>query len=390
MAIFDFLKKKDTRTTVTRTDIVTGNTSVFTTWTGGAYQNDIYREGVDAIARSVGKLKGTHIVDYGSTQKTTDGRLNRLFQVQPNEYMNAFDLFYKLTTHLYLNNNAFALLDRDERGSVVAIYPITCTQAEFMEDQHGRLFVQFRFRNGKAFTFNYADVVHLKRNFNSNELLGDDNGAIIPALELAHTENEGIQNAIRSGAQIRGILKFTSIKNDTQLKQDKEQFIADYLDISNNGGVVAIDNKTEYTPIESKPVTVDPDQTKETRLKIFNYLGISEKIVNASYTEDEWQAFHELVIEPVAIQMSLEFTRKIFTEREMSFGNKIVFDSGRLMYSSNKTKLELISTLIPYGILTINQALEILNLPPVADGDKRLQTLNMVDAEKANEYQLNT
>ena len=74
--------------------------------------------------------------------------------------------------------------------------------------------------------------------------------------------------------------------------------------------------------------------------------------------------------------------------REQAFGNQIIFESGRLQFSSNATKINLISQLIPYGLLTINQALEILNLPQVNDGDKRLQTLNVVDAEKANKYQL--
>ena len=117
-------------------------------------------------------------------------------------------------------------------------------------------------------------------------------------------------------------------------------------------------------------------------------MGVSERIVNSSYTEDEWAAFYESTIEPIALQLSLEFTRKIFNEREQSFGNQILFESGRLQFSSNATKINLISQLIPYGLLTINQALEILNLPQVEDGDKRLQTLNVVDAQKANKYQL--
>jgi len=66
----------------------------------------------------------------------------------------------------------------------------------------------------------------------------------------------------------------------------------------------------------------------------------------------------------------------------------IIFESGRLQFSSNATKVNLIAQLMPYGLLTINQALEILNLPGVKDGDKRLQTLNVVDASKANQYQL--
>lgn len=43
---------------------------------------------------------------------------------------------------------------------------------------------------------------------------------------------------------------------------------------------------------------------------------------------------------------------------------------------------------MPLGLLTVNQALEILNMPGIEGGDKRLQTLNVVDANKANQYQL--
>lgn len=373
-----------------KAEFVNGNTSgMFTSWNGGAYANDIYREGVDAIARNVAKLKGAHIVNYDGVHKTvTDARLNRCLQVAPNAYMTAYDLLYKLTTHYYLYNNCFAFLNRNEKGDVVSIYPITCTQADFLADDNGTLYIQFRFRNGKEFTARYSDVIHLRRHFNSDELLGDSNDAVIPALELAHAENEGIINGIRSGAQIRGILKYTQIMSEEKLKADKEAFIQDYLDVSNNGGIVATDSKSEYTPINSTPTAINADETKETKTKIYNYLGITEAIVNSSYTEDQYGAFYESVIEPLALQLSLEFTRKIFNERERAYGNEIVFESGRVIYSNNQTRLNMIKELVPYGLLTVNEAREILNLAPVEDGDKRLQTLNVVDASKANAYQL--
>ena len=43
---------------------------------------------------------------------------------------------------------------------------------------------------------------------------------------------------------------------------------------------------------------------------------------------------------------------------------------------------------MPYGLLTINQALEMLNLPSVEGGEKRLQTLNVVSADEAHKYQM--
>ena len=132
-----------------------------------------------------------------------------------------------------------------------------------------------------------------------------------------------------------------------------------------------MDQKMDYTPIESKPVILDADQTKEIKSRIYNYLGVTEPIVNSSYTEDQFAAFYESTIEPIALSLGLEFTNKIFNDREQAFGNSIMFESGRLQFTSNQTKVNLIKELMPYGLLSINQALEILNLPDVRERIRR-------------------
>lgn len=390
MSIFQKLfGEKKAPASAERVELMNGTVARFTTWNGDAYSSDIYRGAVDAIARNAGKLKGAHIINYGNNKHVEkDCRLNRLLQVQPNPYMNAYDMLYKITTHYFLYNNAFILIQKDDAGDPIGLYPINAAGVTFLNDQRGTLYCQFDFRNGKQMTFLYTDVVHLRRHFNENDLLGDNNTAIMPTLELAHTQNEGMVNGIKSSANIRGILKFTQIMAPEKLKDEKDKFIADYLSISNDGGIVATDQKMEYVPISTTPVSIDEKQLGAVQKKIYDYLGISEGIVNSTYTENEWAAFYESVLEPFATQLSMEFTRKLFTERERVYGNSVIFESGRLQFTSNATKIKLISTLMPYGLLTINQALEILNLPGVEDGDKRLQTLNVVDADQANAYQL--
>ncbi len=93
-------------------------------------------------------------------------------------------------------------------------------------------------------------------------------------------------------------------------------------------------------------------------------------------------------LEPIALQLSLELTSKVFTPREQGFGNMIIYESQRLQYASAQSKVNIIKELLPYGLFTINEAREILNLPAVEGGDKRLQTLNVVSADKADQYQL--
>lgn len=387
MSILDRIFRRER--TRTKTELINEPVSGFSMYGGDAYSNDIFREAVDAIARNAGKLKGSHVVTYNSERhETTDGRLNRLLQTRPNRYMSSYDFLYKLTTRLFLYNNAFAYIDRDERGNVRALYPITATHVDILSDATGSLFCGFMLRDGREVTLPYDDIVHLRRFFNENEILGEDNTAIASGIELAQTQNDGITSAIRAGASIRGILSFTQIMSPTKLKEEKDAFVKDYLELGNEGGVIATDQKMSYTPIDHKPVLLDADQAKEIKTKIYNYLGLTESIVNSSYTEDEYAAFYESTLEPIAIALSQEFTAKVFNDREQAFGNSIVFESGRLQFTSNKTKVSLIAQLAPYGLLTINQALEILNLPSVADGDKRLQALNMIDQSIATEYQL--
>ena len=389
MSIFDrFFNRKARPVTTAR--IVTEPTASFSAFTGDAYSNDVFREAVDAIARNAGKLKGSHVIKYADHERTDgDCKLNRLLQVRPNSVMSAYDFLYKFVTRLFLYNNSFAYLDRDERGVLRAIYPITATNVEILTDAAGTLFCGFMLRSGKRVVLPYADIIHLRRFFNSGDVLAEDNSAIASGLELAQTENEGIISGIKAGASIRGILSFTQIMSPEKLKAEKDAFVKDYLALGNEGGVIAVDTKMDYKPIDHKPVILEADQAKQVRDKIYNYLGLTESIVNSSYTEDEYAAFYESTLEPIALALSQEFTAKVFNDREQAFGNSIVFESGRLQFTSNKTKVQLIAQLAPYGLLTINQALEILNLPAVADGDTRLQALNMIDSKLAAEYQLN-
>jgi hypothetical protein len=61
-----------------------------------------------------------------------------------------------------------------------------------------------------------------------------------------------------------------------------------------------------------------------------------------------------------------------------------------MQHASIQTKVQMINCLAPYGALTIDQVLEVFNFPTIGgeEGSKRLQSLNMVDALKANQYQI--
>ena len=88
--------------------------------------------------------------------------------------------------------------------------------------------------------------------------------------------------------------------------------------------------------------------------------------------------------------MSDEFTRKIFSRQAIRDGNRIVFTANRLQYASLSTKIKLIQTLMPYGTITVDEAREVVDMPPIGgeQGSKILQSLNNISSDIADQYQV--
>jgi HK97 family phage portal protein len=372
----------------TRYKMMNGYSPIFTPFGNNAYASDVVRSTVHSIASNAAKLKPKHIRRIEGSISPQNSSLEKLLTVRPNPHMNAYDFYYKVVTQLYMKNNAFILIQSDG-FNVVGFYPIVAANVELLEYQD-ELFARFTFGNGRTVTVSYNDVIHLRRYFYENDMFGESNSdALFPTLELIHTANEGISNAVKSSANLRGLLKFTqAMMKPEDLKKQRDEFVADYMDVNNNGGVAALDAKADYTPLNNDPKMVNGPQMKLIEEKVYKYFNVNESIVMSKYNENEWNAFYESVIEPLAVQMSLEFTSKLFSDRARGFGNEIIFEANRLQYASTTTKINVIKTLMPMGLLSINEGREVLNLAPVEDGDKRIVSLNYVNADKADKYQV--
>ncbi len=344
------------------------------------FSDELVRACIHAIAVHCAKTKAKHIGFPNS-------RLEYLLQTRPNQYMSAYDMIYKTITQLYINNNAYILIQRDGAGNIVGFYPVNSSTVEFLEHQNS-IFVQFTFWRGQKVTVSYDDIIHLRRHFNKSDMFGDSNDALLPTLELSNTVNQGIANAIKTSHNLKGLLKITGSLKPDDLKKQKDAFVSDYLSINNTGGVAALDSKAEYIDLKSDPKFIEAEEMEVIEAKIFKYFNISKEIITNNYDENNWQSFWEGVIEPLLIQMSSELTHKCFTERERSFGNRIEFSGNRLNYMSNQSKINLCEKLIPMGIFSVNEARELFNLEAITE-DKRIISLNYVDYEKQNQYQLN-
>lgn len=374
----------------TQFKFMNGYMPVFTTVGEDPYDSDIVRSAIHVIASNAAKLKAKHIRRLNNDVQHVNGNIEKLLTIRPNEFMNAYDFFYKVVTQLYGKNNCFIYIRWDPiTGEPSGFYPVDMSSMELVEVED-EIFVKFQFLNGKRLTAPYSDFIHLRRFYNGNDMFGESNAkALMPTLDMIHTTDEGIKNAVKSSAFLRGLIKFTNSMLKTEdLRKQRDEFVNDYMDVSNNGGIAALDAKADYIELKNDPKMVDDKQMGVIEEKVYKYFGVNKNIIMSDYTEDQWNAFYENVIEPLAIQLSLEFSSKLFTDRERDHGNEIVFEANRLQYASNTTKVNMIRDIAPLGILSKNEAREIFNLSPIENGEEFIQTLNVVNAAKADQYQL--
>ncbi|MDP4158391.1 MAG: phage portal protein [Bacillota bacterium] len=364
--------------TTTRFELVTERGNGFYSWNGQLYESDIVRSCIRPMANAMGKLVAQHL--RSNTQegfKINPDVYIRFLLEEPNPYMTGQMLQEKMTNQLALNNNAFALIVRDDNGYAQEIYPIPAVSAEALYDKFGTLYLRFFLRNGKSFTFPYSDIIHIRTDYVDNDVFGEP---IAPALanlmDIVTTTDQGIVKAIKNSSVIKWILKFNTTLRPEDLKQNTKDFVSTYLSIDSDvGGAAATDSKFDAKQVDPKDYVPNAIQMDKTLQRIYSLFGTNDAIVQNKYDEDQWNAYWESRLEPIAIQMSNEWTRKIFNRRERSFGNVIVFNANNLQYASMATKLQLVQ-MVDRGALTPNEWRAVMNLPPIAGGDDPIRRLD--------------
>lgn len=366
-----FGKNKEEKIPVyTQLKLLDGTPASFTEYQGDFYKDPNVLACIDAIARNGAKMHPKHIRFFNDKLESCKGRTYKLLAKQPNEFQNAYQFYYQIISMLELYNDVFVYVKKDDNLRVVALYPLTITEGKYYEYKD-KLFLKFKFGYSNEKYVPYDECIHLTRFTSNDGLFGGTTKPITKILSMKHILDEGIVNAIKTTSAIKGALKSTkALLKPKDVKEMRDEFLKNFLDDSEGAGIGGLDATTDFIPIKIEPTTASEAQIKEIDEKILEYYGVNKDILQSSYNEDQWNAFYESVLEPIGLQMSLEFTNKLFTPTEKNYGNEIIFESNRLQYASNKTKIELLR--YASNIMSINEQREIFNLAPIEDGDAYL------------------
>lgn len=382
MGFLDFFKKQKLINAVQKWKEVGGYKSTFTAFGTDIYSSPTVRAAIRPLAEFSSKAEA----------KCSDKQLERLLNNRPNVYMSGHDFLAKIRTRLELQNTVFIFIQRDDRGKPSGFYPVPYATFEAVEYSK-RLFIMFHFNSDiNELTLPWEDLAVIRKDYNRSDIAGDDNLAIIETLELLNTTNQGIANAVKATANLRGILKSTkAILSPEDIKKQKERFVKDYLNLENEGGIASLDATQDFTPITMNPVVTSADQIKNYETEIYSYFGVNEKIIQGNMNSDEIEAFYELRIEPFLVALSRELQSKIYNSRELAYEDKnwIVYEANKLQFVSLTKKIQLFKEVVLYGGMTINEWRSGCNMAPLEGGDEPIRRLDAAPVDDNEEDDTN-
>lgn len=324
---------------------------------------DLTRAAVHSFATFCSKLKP-------EMSGSAKNYLEKTLQFKPNFFMDTTKFLYRLATIYEVDNTAFIVPVEDQLGRLIGYYPILPQRCEIVE-AGGVIYLRYQFANGEYAAIEFEKVGVMAQYLYHDDLFGEDNRPLKPTMQLLHTQNEGIINAVKNSANIRFLAKVANMLKPEDIKKERERFTTDNLSEDNKSGMIIYDGKfSELKQVDSKPYTVNALQMQQINENVFIHFGTNMDILTNKYDENTWNAYYEGKIEPFAIQLSIVMSNMTYTPTEINHGNMITWTANRLQYASNSTKLQVSTQLFDRALLNRNGVMDIWNMAHVEGGEK--------------------
>ena len=350
---------------------------------------------VEVISDSIAQLpfEPYRIDSDGCKIKFTSHPTYNLLNREPNQNMSKFTFMKTMVVSMLLTGNAYALIERDERGNAKALYYIPTELVTILKPQTITDTISYSI-TGMKNVVEDCNMIHIL-NFTSDGYEGISTLAYArKTLGLAMDAEANAEGFFKGGANVAGLLKCNSPLTNKQKESLKSSWNSAFNGSTGTpNGVAVLDADLDF-----QSVTVNPSdaQLLETRqfnvIDICRFFGVSPvkafDLTKSSYnTIEQMQlAFLTDTLQPLLEKLECEFQRKLYKPSEKD-SITVRFSTAPLLRADKQSQANYYNTLFQMGVMTINEIRRELDLPHLENGDTsfvqvNVQTLKDATTEK--------
>lgn len=321
----------------------------------------------------------------GGRERAGDLALARLLARRPNSEMTAFELEELLTSQCAQWGNAYAFLDLDQRGQVMALWPMRPDRTQ-PQRRNGELQYRYRMDDGQEVVLP-AWQVHHRRGLSGDGIVGYSPLRVaMLAVSLGMATEEFGARFFSNGARPGMVLEHPGKLSDQAFERLKASWRDDHQGLSNSHKIRILE---EGMKVEA--VGIPPEEAQFLQTRTFQAQEIARiyrmpphkigLLENSTFSNIEHQSIEFVTdtIRPWLRRFEQAQVRDLLTESEQQTIYTEYLVEG-LLRGDTVSRYQSYAVGRQWGWLAVNDIRRLENMEPIADGDVYLQPLNMVQA----------
>lgn len=295
------------------------------------------------------------------------------------ESMTPYEWVETVMVHLLLHGNAFLVHIYGGGGQLMGLLPVhpMAVGVELNDEVPGGKLFRVTLVDGEVLVLTAVDLTHVPA------LTTDPNGRGLSPIHVARNALgitlAGDQAAARlfgNGMLISGIVTPEDNLTEDEAKQIKEGLRAKMLGVDNAGDVAVINRKLNFTPWSMTPEDSQFLESRRFQLEeISRLFGVPPHLLMDMERQSSWgtglieqnQAWARYTLAGWTTRIEQRLSRLLPRPRFVEFDYK------GLLRPTPGEEINLLLAEVNGGLITLNEARRILNLPPMADGGDDLR-----------------
>ena len=310
--------------------------------------------------------------------------INLLFK---NGLITKFNLMKNLVTDIIMYGNAYCYIEKADDGTPLSLTYLERGDVTVYYNKNTQD-LYYQVVNHKPGRVRPENMIHLYK----NSINGVQGKSLVSyanqVLQLAKATDKTASKYYSSGCALSGVLTIKGARKGA--KEAARDAFATTHSGSSGSGLVILDEDMSYTPISG---SASDSQMLEARAfnveEIARYFNINPLLLGdtkgASYKsiEEANVEFLSRTLMPYVSLIEDEFNRKLVKPEEQ--GKVIIdFEEGELLRGDMKSTSEYIQKLVSSGIMTTNEAREMLGLPAKEGCDELIVAYTKISDNKVS------
>ncbi len=306
----------------------------------------------------------------------------------PNPNQTWYDLIEITFLHLELAGNSYWEIVRDDKGGVLAIFPLRPDRMKITPDKFKKIAsYSYNVGDGNYITYKPEEIVHIKYNDAKNEFYGvPPVAACKNDLTIDFNATAWNKKFFEQGAEPGGVLQTDKSLTDQAYNRLRQVWYKRHKGVTNAHEIAILEEGLKFTQVTSKHIDMQfLEMKKWTRDTIFSVmrcppviLGVSEKLSTGTERDQKKVFWYDNIIP------KLTKVQHVINLYLMPAGVEFVFVTKAIdsIIEDDAVKTTIVQSNVAHGIMTINECRQkYYGMPTLGWGDTWWRPIGLVDVQ---------